>query len=410
MDKPPDIHASTTTSIYRKYTNLSMQKYIVISRADNNTFDNVSPFLIKKTIDFTCGGEVESCKKTRAGTLLIKTKNTLQATKLLKLKQMANMEVTADEHKTLNSSKGVIYSNELRNIEETEILNELKLQNVTEVRKILKKQDHNLAETGLIIITFGTHILPESLKIGYENTRVRPYIALPLRCKKCLRFGHPTPTCKSPDETCKNCSATAHTAENEQCNNEKNCLNCKYNPDVDSKHSPMDRKCPAFIKQQELVAIKTTEKVDHKTALAIYFTRHKQHLSNSFATTVAKPTPTPNINTSATNTSASTSTSQRSETLSTTAATKTSSHAHQPTATLTPQQHHHTQDMDMDIDTLANTRNLAAEKTKDLKLRIYPKEKNNSLSTTLKPPKLNLEKSKTTKNNKHKHNSDNDSI
>jgi len=189
MDKPPDI---SRTSIYNKH--LGEPKYIVITRTDNKSFENVSPFLIKKTIDFACGGEVESCKNTRSGYLLVKTKNNLQANKLLRIKNMADIEVKATEHKTLNFSKGVIYCNELRSIDETEILNELKHQKVTEVRKILKKQDQALTETGLIIITFQTLTLPDSLNIGYEKIRVRAYIPLPLRCRKCLRFGHPTPT------------------------------------------------------------------------------------------------------------------------------------------------------------------------------------------------------------------------
>ena len=208
---------------------------------------------------------------------------------------MTDFDITATEHKTLNFSKGVIYCNELRNISETEILQELLTQNVTEVRKIMKKQQNNnntvdnnttLIETGLITITFTAHKLPESIKIGYESVRVRPYIPLPLRCKKCLRFGHPTPICKS-SETCHNCSQQKHTNENELCRNEKTCLNCKNNPETDHQHSPLDRNCPTFLKQQELTAIKTTEKVDHKTALTIYANRHGQKLRTSYASTLA---------------------------------------------------------------------------------------------------------------------------
>jgi len=61
---------------------------------------------------------VESCKKTRIGGLLIKTKDTLQAIKLIKLSIFHDIPVSVSEHSTLNFSKGVIYSNDLRNIEE----------------------------------------------------------------------------------------------------------------------------------------------------------------------------------------------------------------------------------------------------------------------------------------------------
>jgi len=50
---------------------------------------------------------------------------------------MADIEVKATEHKTLNFSKEVLYCN-------TVIQNELKFQNVTEVRKIPKKNKIHL--------------------------------------------------------------------------------------------------------------------------------------------------------------------------------------------------------------------------------------------------------------------------
>lgn len=134
------------------------------------------------------------------------------------------MNITVTEHKTLNFTKGAIYCNELRNISESEI-QELNPQKVIEVRKILKRQPNNksqdnntLTETGLIIITFSTHNLPESMKSGYERMRVRPYIPLPLCCKNCLRFGHPTSICKS-SETCQICSQEKHTSDEELCKN-----------------------------------------------------------------------------------------------------------------------------------------------------------------------------------------------
>jgi len=87
--------------------------------------------------------------------------NKNQAKKLLELTKIADVDVRASEHKTLNFSKGVIYCNDLRHIYEDTILQELKQQKVTEVKKIMKRQNPNsnsdtnnitLVETGLIII------------------------------------------------------------------------------------------------------------------------------------------------------------------------------------------------------------------------------------------------------------------
>jgi len=117
--------------------NFHAPKYIIISRQDNQSFENVSP-IIKKVIDFQCGGEVESVKKTRDGKLLVKTKGVIQAQRPLRLTQFHNFLVSSSEHKTLNTSKGVIYSNDLRNIEKEDVLKELSSQKVIEVEKIFQ--------------------------------------------------------------------------------------------------------------------------------------------------------------------------------------------------------------------------------------------------------------------------------
>lgn len=111
-------------------------KYLIMSRKDSeDTLKNVSPFLIKKVIDSLCG-QIDSCKKLRSGDILLKTKSATQATKLIQLISLSNeIKVEVKEHNYLNYTKGVIYSNGLRNISEEEILSELKTQNVMEIKK-----------------------------------------------------------------------------------------------------------------------------------------------------------------------------------------------------------------------------------------------------------------------------------
>lgn len=66
----------------------------------------------KKQIDLTCNVEFIFVKKPREGNLLVKTKTDLQAYKLLRLKIMGELAVEVSEHLTLNTTKGVIYSND----------------------------------------------------------------------------------------------------------------------------------------------------------------------------------------------------------------------------------------------------------------------------------------------------------
>ena len=85
MNKPPDrVPTEKSTPSLKwdktKTSNLSQPGpiYLIMNRTqckDNETLNNVSPFLLKKAIDYTCNGEVDECKKLLSGSILIKTKN-----------------------------------------------------------------------------------------------------------------------------------------------------------------------------------------------------------------------------------------------------------------------------------------------------------------------------------------------
>ena len=200
MKDPPYIGADLPIiySKTKKWTILSNGlKYLITKRVDSNnnndaannaeskkenTLVNVSLFLIKKLIDFTCRGEVEIWKKLRNGTILIKTKNFAQANTLIQLCSLNhNIKTEVKGHNSLNLVRGVIYSNDSRGLSEEEILSELKNQKVYKIIKIMKINENTLIETGLIIVTFTSTNLPSDLQIRYS------YIPLPLKWKYCLR-------------------------------------------------------------------------------------------------------------------------------------------------------------------------------------------------------------------------------
>lgn len=291
MNDPPDPNKMSKPAIvYDKSKKLNSTspgpKYLVITRNNGDkTLASVSPFLIKKIIDNTCGGEVDTCKKLRNGTILVKTKNITQANKLIQLCSFNHqIDVTITEHNSLNYSRGVIYSRDLIGIPEEEILAELNTlkQNVNEVSKIMRKVNDKLIETGLIIITFDQATRPTEIKIGYENAFVRPYIPLPLKCRNCLRFGHHFKACNQ-NKICSNCSDQYHlTTEEEVCSLTTSCINCKESNNTSTNHSPNSKVCPVFLKEKEIQSIITIEKVDKKTAHKKYNDRHPTP-STSFA-------------------------------------------------------------------------------------------------------------------------------
>ncbi|XP_049311726.1 uncharacterized protein LOC125778411 [Bactrocera dorsalis] len=163
----------------------------------------------------------------------------IQAEKLVKLVSLSpTIHIEISEHTSLNSTKGVIYSNDLRGIKEEEILDELKTQNVSEVKKILKKENNDsLKETGLIILTFSSISLPTEMSIGEDN---------------------------------------------EECVNIKSCVNCKVNDIQTYNHNSYDKKCPIFVREKEIQAIITLEKVDRRKAISTYKERN-QHSGPSYS-------------------------------------------------------------------------------------------------------------------------------
>jgi len=108
----------------------------------------------------------------------------------------------------------------------------------------------NLQESGPLTDTFESTTLPETMMIGYERVKVRPHTPRPLKCRNCLKLGHPTKACKKP----------------KICTNE--CDKQKFN------HSIVDKKCHSFINQKEITTIRTLQKVDHKTSTRIYNMLH----------------------------------------------------------------------------------------------------------------------------------------
>lgn len=115
-----------------------------------------------------------------------------------------------------------------------------------------------------------------------------------MKCNNCQQFGHIAKYCKNK-KTCCECSKEYHlTSEKELCTNETNCVNCMQNKMENTKHSSKDKKCPIFIKQKELQAIKTINKVDNKTANKIYIERH--HHDGALYTSVANSNRTKTLN------------------------------------------------------------------------------------------------------------------
>ena len=173
----------------------------------------------------------------------------------------------------------------MKECREDEIKDELKDQQVSEVKKIMKKKDGNLVATGTIILTFSSPKLPPSIKVGYMNIKVDPFIPNPLRCFQCQLFGHTKNNCKR-GLTCPKCGKPDH--EETPCNAPLYCVNCA------GEHAATDKNCPKWLEEKEIQNVKYNRGLSYPEARDIVRARTRPPASMTFASAAAAAGPRQN--------------------------------------------------------------------------------------------------------------------
>ena len=226
-----------------------------------------NPFRVTEAIRKVVKGDVVKVKPLKSGDLLVETVNKEQVESLCKIKHIGEMPVTVRVARQYNITKGVIFAPSLLDMEESEIVEELKSCKVIQAKFINKGPTRR--KTPLIILTFDLNTLPVELKCGYLNVRVDKYIPPPLRCFKCNGFGHTANVCKK-NVSCTKC---AEEHKKDECiNMDIKCSNCNS-----TDHGALDRNCPIFKKEKEIVNIKVTHNVS-------YFEARQKFEAISYAT------------------------------------------------------------------------------------------------------------------------------
>ncbi|GFX06665.1 putative RNA-directed DNA polymerase from transposon BS [Trichonephila clavipes] len=233
-----------------------------------------SPFTIHKALK-GIGGEPKSVKRLRSGDLLVETSSSTQTKSFLLAKTFINSPVNIIPHKSLNTSRGVISEPDLLATSEAEILEGFSNQGVIQVRRITIKKDTTIIPTKHLILTFSSPTLPQTIKAGYLNCKIRPYIPNPLRCFKCQRFGHSQTACRG-QLTCSRCASVGHSSAD--CSLAQKCVNCSQ------PHSSDSKQCPKWKTEKEIQAIKTNRNISYLEARKLI----APQLSQSYAQ-VAKP-------------------------------------------------------------------------------------------------------------------------
>jgi hypothetical protein len=264
-------------------------KVLVLESTDTLlTLSKLSPFVIQKTLQ-GCVGTVTDVKKLRTGVIVVEIQREGQAKSLLSLTTFASVPIKVTPHRSLNSCKGIIRSYDLAQLDEAELLQELKSQGVTGMRNIFQKRDGQTKKTNTIILTFGSRVLPKTIKAGYLNIPVDQFIPNPLRCFKCQKFGHHVSTCRQ-EAKCAKCGLGDHGTE--PCTNPAKCINCSGN------HPAFFNTCPVWQKEKEICKIKTTQNVTYPEARKILTSRTPFDTNScSYARVAAQGTRTVSVGT-----------------------------------------------------------------------------------------------------------------
>ena len=267
---------------------------ILIISCATKKLSSLSPFQRKEGCDRL--GKATRCDKLRDGKIEVEFAEEKDAGRALAAtefaytsrddrgKRLVKLPISVSAHRTKNSSRGIIYCADLEDVSDNDIAEGLSDYGVVSARRIISRRAGTPVATHNIILTFNQVDTPRDVKVGFVRVRVRPYIPSPMRCFKCLKFGHTKEFCRNK-ETCGKCAATDHTGTD--CTAEiKKCINCDSNQ---TPHSAFDKACPAFLKEKEIVSIKFTERVTFREAREKYEANHPQR---SYASVTKEALPT----------------------------------------------------------------------------------------------------------------------
>ena len=278
----PDSDDETEASTIFKSTD-NFPRFLVIKSEEEQSITSSSPFIIEKQIESFIGTP-KTVKKLKNKTLLVETTRRAQTENLLKVTKFFNMKVSVSEHRTLNTSKGIIKDRTLKGETEKDICEYLKSQGVIAVKRFTIKKDHEVIETNTLLLTFNSITVPKTLRFFYQFVPVDIYVPNPLRCFNCQRFGHHESDC--PIDYCSVCEKCGtggfhHLAS--ACHNPVKCVNCGLN------HLSRSNVCEVWKKEKEIMKIKVTRNLTYLEARKIVEHTPETTFSTIVQSAIAKP-------------------------------------------------------------------------------------------------------------------------
>ena len=167
------------------------------------------------------------------------------------MEKFHNLKCHAYPHAKLNTSKGVVRSEELSLATPEEIEMAFKKQGIKEYRRLTICRDDETIMTHRYILTFEKPSIPKEIRIGYTIERVEQYIPAPLRCFKYQKSGHHKKMCRG-QQVCGKCGECDPDYIENECKNIK-CANCY------EEHPAFSRICGIYKKEKECLS--STQKI-----------------------------------------------------------------------------------------------------------------------------------------------------
>ena len=104
------------------------------------------------------------------------------------------------------------------------------------VHRIHRKVNVIFVPSTSLILTFDMPSVPDRIRCGFFNLRVRQYVPNSLHCFKCQRFGLTQEHCMA-QAICVSCGQKAHSLS---CQSSPHCINCN------GPHGSNSRECQKF--------------------------------------------------------------------------------------------------------------------------------------------------------------------
>lgn len=253
-------------------TNDNKPRYVVISTngtSCSKPIGSYNPFVVKKSIE-AISKKILSIKEMRSGDLLVAVANKTVAQRFFSVNKLGDVNVKITSHTHLNSVQGRIFSRKIIDLDESYLLEQLKDENVIEVKKLKKKIGDNYVYSGAAILKFDLVERPKYIHIGWEQTTVKEHIPNPMRCQTCQMIGHTKKHCKNAETPiCRDCGKTQHE---EKCES-KFCVNCK----VDT-HPSYDTECEEFRKAKSILKIRNENRCTSYEAKRIFYSSPQLYL------------------------------------------------------------------------------------------------------------------------------------